>query len=340
MSTPMSTVTSTLAMARAARARGVDPTPTLARHGVSWDTLQNPDNEIPVALEFAIWDELRSQTGEPHLQLYAANELPMGTYRVLEYLTGASATVGQGLRRIARFLGIVARQVSLAEHGVGEGCGVVATTADGRPLPPMYADYTFGAIVTRVRHFHPALQVGRVDLRQPQPIDPAPYVAMFGGRVCFGASVDQLWFDRDVWDAPLATHDPSLAQVLEVHAQARLDRLERSVPVVGGDVRQAIIGALPNGAAVSDVARALHVSVRTLQRRLTAANTSYREELDVVRSELARQYLQDQEVAIAEVALLLGFADQSSFHRAFERWTGEPPGRWRAARRRPGAGPE
>jgi len=102
--------------------------------------------------------------------------------------------------------------------------------------------------------------------------------------------------------------------------------------VGGSDVRQAIIGALPNGAAVADVARALHVSVRTLQRRLTAAKTSYREELDQVRSELARQYLQDPTVAIAEVALLLGFADQSSFHRAFERWTGDPPGRWRAAR--------
>lgn len=329
MPVPMSTVTSTLAMVRAAERRGVDPAPTLARHGVPLSTLLDPDNHLPVATEFAIWDELRDRTGQPALPLFAPIELPVGTYHVVEYLIGASATVGEGLQRLARFIGIIAKQVSLtASLDAREGQLTVAA-ADGSAVPPVYADYTLGGVVGRVRHFRPHLQVARVELRRERPADVSPYLEVFRADVRFGAPADRVSFDRGEWDSPLATHDPSLARVLETHARLRLERAGQSGVALTADVRAAIIRALPDGAQVELVARALHVSVRTLQRRLGGAGTSYREALDQVRSELARQYLQDPSVAIAEVALLLGFSDQSSFHRAFERWTGETPGRWR-----------
>ncbi len=199
---------------------------------------------------------------------------------------------------------------------------------------PLYVDYTFGAVVGRVRaNDRPAHRPDLVELRRPAPVDPAPYVDVFRCDVRFGAEADQLWFSREEWDAPLDTADPTLARVLEAHAAARLEWASAAGPRVPADVRAAIIGALPDGAPVQRVARRVHMSVRTLQRRLGQAGLTYRDALDSVRSELARQYLQDARVAIAEVATLLGFADQSSFHRAFERWTGESPGRWRAGKR-------
>ena len=78
--------------------------------------------------------------------------------------------------------------------------------------------------------------------------------------------------------------------------------------------------------------RALHVSVRTLQRKLVAAGTTFKEVSEAVRSRLAEEYLTDPKVSIAEVAFLLGFSDQSSFNRAFGRWTGVSPGKWRRQR--------
>lgn len=334
MAPALSTVTSTLAMVRAAERRGVDAQPVLARHGVTMATLLDPDNHLPVSTEFAIWDELRAQTREPALQLVAPIELPLGTYHVLDYLVGVSATVGDGIRRIARFLGIIARQVQVSAHVGDDECRLVASTASGGPVPPMYVDYTFGGVVGRMRATaREAFVVKRVHLRQPMPADPEPYRAVFQCPVHFAAHEDALVFSRPQWEARLPAHDPTLAQVLETHARIRLERMAGAPVALAADVRAAIIAALPDGAPVEVVARTLGLSVRTLQRRLGEAGTTYRDALDTVRGDLAREYLHDDRVAISEVALLLGFADQRSFHRAFDRWTGETPGRWRARAR-------
>lgn len=340
MTEPMGAVASTLAMVRAAEAAGVDARSVLARHGVAMETLLNTDNQIPIARAFAIWDELRDRSGNPALHLVAPTALPVGTYHVVEYLIGASATVGEGAQRFARFIGLIARQVSVVvETDPVEG-RLVATTSSGLAVPPLYAAYTFAAFVGRVRaNFRPGLRVARVEFRQPIPSEPERYRAFFGADVFFGAAADRLCFSRDEWDTPFETGDPTLAQVLEAHARARLERAADGTSVLEARVRRAIVGALPEGAPVEAVARSLHSSVRTLQRGLREAGTTYRDLLDTVRSELARQFLEDRTVAISEVALLLGFADQSSFHRAFDRWTGQSPGRWRTAALAPPVAP-
>jgi AraC-like DNA-binding protein len=128
--------------------------------------------------------------------------------------------------------------------------------------------------------------------------------------------------------------DEPLAVLLEEHARI-LTR--RSAPVVSdfrSEVERAMASA-PEHASAEHVARALHVSVRTLQRRLVVAGTTFREVADRVRGELAQEHLVDPRTSITEVAYLLGFSDETSFNRAFRRWTGESPGRWR--RRRVGA---
>jgi AraC-like DNA-binding protein len=103
-------------------------------------------------------------------------------------------------------------------------------------------------------------------------------------------------------------------------------------------VRTSIMATLPDSADAEHVADALHMSTRTLQRRLAEAGTTFRDVLDGVRSGLAESYLTDTTVSIPEVAFLLGFSDQSSFHRAFHRWTGWAPGRWRRERKTPQVG--
>jgi AraC-like DNA-binding protein len=84
---------------------------------------------------------------------------------------------------------------------------------------------------------------------------------------------------------------------------------------------------LDRGAAVAlaDVAAALHVSERTLQRQLAAAGTSLRAELDGVRRTIALARLREERCPVAEIATALGFADQAQFSRAVRRWTGMPP---------------
>jgi AraC-like DNA-binding protein len=95
-------------------------------------------------------------------------------------------------------------------------------------------------------------------------------------------------------------------------------------------VREAIRAFLQEGAPqLGDVARGLHVSLRTLQRRLTEHGTSFQDEVDTVRRELAFQYLKDANLGVSQVAFLLGYSELSTFDRAFKRWTGMTPRIWR-----------
>jgi AraC-like DNA-binding protein len=87
--------------------------------------------------------------------------------------------------------------------------------------------------------------------------------------------------------------------------------------------------ALGSGASAEDIAARLHMSKRTLQRRLEEDGLSYQELLDRVRAEKARALVGDENLELADVAFRLGFSDVSSFSRSFRRWTGVSPGRYR-----------
>jgi AraC-like DNA-binding protein len=73
------------------------------------------------------------------------------------------------------------------------------------------------------------------------------------------------------------------------------------------------------------------MSVRSLQRRLKAAGTTFRTLLEAVRKDLGATYVRDPNIELVEVAFLLGFSDQSAFSRAFKRWTRCPPSEARTA---------
>lgn len=330
---PTIAATSTLAMVRTAAARGVDTSDLLAAAGLTQEHLEDPDARIPGPTVLALWNGLRERTADPALQLAAPATLPFGAYRVIDYLVAASATVGDGVRRFARFFGLIAEAVTLSIEEDGAAHCLCLARADGGPVPPVYVDYVFSALVSRVRmRIRPNLKVSGVDLRQHEPSATAAYAALFRAPVRFGAALDRLCFSAEEWDSPTESADAALARLMEEHARILARRLPQAVVGFRAEVQKTIASAPAEGGSAPEVARALHVSVRTLQRKLVATGTTFREVSDTVRGQLAEGYLTDPRVSIAEVAFLLGFSDQSSFNRAFRRWTGETPGRWRRMR--------
>ena len=129
--------------------------------------------------------------------------------------------------------------------------------------------------------------------------------------------------------ADIPTHNPSLWAMHERLVEDELDHLGQSL--ASTRVRTEVARILHLGEPRrEDVAARLHLTDRTLQRRLQAESVSYQQLLDDTRCELARQYLSDERRTLAEVADLLGFADQSNLFRACKRWFGMPPGQYRA----------
>lgn len=322
--------TSTLAMARAAASRGIDVRDLLAEAGLTLEYLEDPDARIPRPTVLAVWNALRERTGDPALQLVAPTSLPFGAYRVIEYMVAASATVGDGVHRFARFFGLIADDVKLSVVEGADECCLQLATVDGGAVPPVYVDYVFAAFVGRVRmRIRPDLRVCRVELRQPEPRETVPYRRLFDAPVHFGAGADRLCFAREEWGAQTVSGDSALVALLEEHARILAARPSRAVSDFAVEVEKAIASGLPDRASAEAVARALHMSVRTLQRRLTGSGTTFRQVADAVRARLAQGYLADRKVSIPEVAFMLGFSEESAFSRAFRRWTGESPSRWR-----------
>ena len=327
---PTIAATSTLAMVRTADARGVETADLLAHAGLTRAFLEDPDSRIPAPTVLQLWNALRERTGDPTLQLAAPTTLPFGAYRVIDYLVAASVSVGDGVDRFARFFALIADAITLVIERDGDDHCLCLSRADGTAVPPVYVDYVFAALVSRVRmRIRPTLSVRRVELRQPRPATFAAYENAFRAPVHFDAAVDRLAFSNEEWHAPTESADAALARLLEEHARILAQRIPPSASEFRTEVQQTIAAALAEGGSAVDVARAMHCSVRTLQRRLVRSGATFREVSDNVRGRLAEEYLRDPKVSIAEVAFLLGFSDQSSFNRAFRRWTGSSPGKWR-----------
>ena len=124
---------------------------------------------------------------------------------------------------------------------------------------------------------------------------------------------------------PFETADPQLQAILEAQVLAMFQRLTK-VKAVRDSVRRLLAGELCNGEPnLEQIAPRLHMSARTLHRRLEEEGTSFRQVLAEVRREIGARHLSERRLAIGEIAFLLGFSEPSAFHRAFKRWTGHAP---------------
>lgn len=157
------------------------------------------------------------------------------------------------------------------------------------------------------------------------------FEAFFMCPVHFESESDRLLFyDADL-ALPFRSHNPELLAALEPHLEAELQRKQE--PPLAGQVkallRSRLAGQVPT---MQQVAADLHLSLRTLQRRLAEEGTGFHQLLSQARRELAHQYLLRPDFDLGEVAYLVGYEETSSFHRAFQSWEGMSPGQWRIAR--------
>jgi AraC-like DNA-binding protein len=153
-----------------------------------------------------------------------------------------------------------------------------------------------------------------------------------GRRVVFDAAFNGFTFEKDFLSAPMKTADAKLHHVLRAHAELVLSELPRTESLTQR-VRDQVAQQLTRGGpSAEEVARELHMSRRTLSRKLLAEGTNFTDLLDDMRRRSALRYVADRELGLSEIAFLLGFSQTGAFHRAFKRWTGQTPLEYRRAR--------
>ena len=318
-------------MLDACRRLGLDTRQILEAARLDPAVLEDPDSRLPVEQVEALWRKAYELSNDPNLALHAIEVLPFGAYRVIDFLASSAPTVGAALAKVADYFPIINAVVRLP-YVVGEDEVVFGIEAPSRPstISRPYAEYTLAAVFLRTRvATNQRFPLVRVDFSHPRPADISEHERIFECPVRFDAAACQMVIAREVWDMPRTGGNPELFEVLESHARMLLDQVPSPADIVGR-VREAIETELRGGnPQLESVARRLAMSPRTLQRRLRDHGLLFNDLLNSMRFRAAKSYLAQGDIAGTEVAFLLGFVEQSSFNRAFKRWSGQTPTEFR-----------
>ncbi|MCD2172345.1 AraC family transcriptional regulator [Rhizobium sp. C4] len=169
----------------------------------------------------------------------------------------------------------------------------------------------------------------RVDLAYPPPPHAADYRRIFGCEIRFGQLENAFVCERSFYRMPLPTADPfSHRQLLEFLAYSR-QRSRVAVEIIEA-VERVLRHKLSERNHITDVARELGMSERSLRRRLAESSVSFQELLDGIRKARALELLANPAMTVEQIAHAVGFTDPHNFRRAFRRWTGATPGAMRA----------
>jgi len=311
---------------------GIDPAPLFAAEDIKVKLPIDPCVRLP----YAKVDQLRAKAeklcGDEAFGLRSASVYLPSQLGALGYAWQASLTLRKAFQRLERFVRVVndKAEVYIEDR---DASMVVTLKVNVDSRCEFARDDGALALITRMCRLvsgdHFRLQA--VNFRHAEPKDIKPYFEYFGCQLNFNQADNQFLIPLALADEMLTGANPELAILNDKVVTRRLARIDREDIIAR--VQAALMDLLPHGNISDDaVANALHMSVRTMHRKLTAENNNFRTLLVEMRRDLAEQYILDNSLTLTEISLLLGFSESSSFSRAFKSWTGTAPSEVRQAR--------
>ncbi len=319
------------AIARTLEQRGADSHALFHQAGLDPELLSDPNARYPVTGTAHLWQLAVAETGDDAIGVAVAGNVGPTTFHALGYSLSASGSLQEAFDRIVRYFRIVTDAADVAferEDGVS---WFRARIPPSKPIPAPEAIDAFMALIVRLCRdlYGPTLNPLRVELERARPRNVERFEAYFQAPVEFGAAENALCFPVEAVDRRLPGGNPELARINDQVVREYLARLDREN--ISNRVHVLLTQLLPSGTASQEnVARAMHMSLRSLQRRLSEEGVTYKSVLDDTRKELALSYMREGGHSVGELTYLLGFSDSSSFARAFKRWTGKSPRQYRA----------
>lgn len=315
----------------AAAARGVAEQSLYEAVDLDLSVIMDPDSRIPFAKLVALYEIGAQMTGDENFGLHIGESVTVSTFDLLSYCALNSPTVGAAFARVVRYNSI----------WTDGNCFRIETADEMSAIVYEYIDQSIGEhrqdsemtlamIATLCRHCAtPEFGPTSVEFQHAAPADVSMHREVFKCPLNFSAAANRLSFPTAFLSLPLPKADADLCAVLDRHAEDLLAKYPPRDSVID-QVRNALANELCGGdPSLENVAAELHLTSRTLQRKLYELGTSYNDVLDQMRRQLSMRYLRDPRLAICEVAYMLGFSESSSFHRAFKRWTGVTPKEFR-----------
>ena len=319
-------------IARALDSYGLDSDDLFRRAGLDPARLAQPLARFSYSAIQRLWGISLESSGDPCFGLRAAGFWHPTTFHALGYSWLASRNLEEAFERLVRYSSVVntASKGLLRIEKTKDSFCLVANVSRANPKPlPVAMEAGMATILGMCRnaygnHFRPLA----IDLNHSETGCARQLAELFDAPVRYSQAEYRLAIDPGIVSKSLATANPELVRVNDKVVTDYLARLDRADIVMR--VRSELIKRLPDGrVGESEIAAALNLSLRSLQRKLEDQGVSYSRLLDDTRRDLGMQYVRSPQYSLNEIAYLLGFTEPANFSRAFKRWYGQPPSQLR-----------
>lgn len=289
-------------------------------------TQYNANSRMPFTDWWHALEVIARVYNKPHIGLEVGAYIQPSHCGVLGYLSLSCEYLAEALQRFERFQRLLYEGNEASTQA--EGDQVIFSWPFDYGYSTRESDETLiSSLANYVR-----MLVGDDDLKptkvgfvHPKPDDVTPYRALLGCEVEFSCKNTFVSFPVSMLTLKVEKADPALRALLDQQAHALLDVLPN------GDhfeqqLYRFLLRAMQDGKpTIEEVAGYMKVSARTLHRRLEERELVFKQLLLRTREQLAKQYLKEGRLTLSEIALLLGYSEQSAFTRAFKQWAGQTP---------------
>ncbi|HHV70305.1 AraC family transcriptional regulator [Brucella intermedia] len=306
------------------RVRGIDVAPLMAQIGLSERVTEHVTN-----VEYGRLWWLIAETINDEFFGLAARPMRPGSFNLLCHAVLHAGTLERALRRALQFLNVVLDDPQ-GELRIRDGMAHVVLTDAGPPRPAFaYRAYWLILMGVACWLIGRRIPLRTLDFACPAPVHRQDYHKFFGAPVLFDQPVTRLVFSSSYLSLPIIRSDVALESFLR-EAPANILIRYRHDNDLSARVR-AQLNALPmaDWPSLEELASGLGMSVPTLRRRLRGEGQSFGTIKDELRFVTAERLLQENSLSVAAVAAELGYSEPSAFYRAFHKWMGQSPGRFR-----------
>jgi AraC-like DNA-binding protein len=320
---------------KAARRWNVTPEDILAGLPFTDKDLADPRMTVPVPTAITILERARKLTGEPGLGIYLGLQTYSSEHGYLGFAAMSASTIREVLELIVKYAPIRTTAFAFSTRTDGPRTALVV---DERADFGSARDIVLLSLFMGMRHMA-VVHLGRkgsngigadstfIHLTLPEP----PYYARFRHirpEVRFGRRANELVFETELLDLPLATADPVSARLAREQCEQILESVAAR-PRLVEQVAGLVVRSDGGQRSCEEVAALMRTSPRTLRRRLADEGTTFLDVRDHELRDRAIVLLRSKELSLGQIASKLGYANSANFLRAFRKWTGHPATHYR-----------
>lgn len=308
---------------------GMEASEVASRTGLDPAIFRQVDGRIPAETSIKLWDLLWETSNDPLCALKIGQIVRKQSMGVVGNLFLACNTLGEALDQSIRFHSLTNESGKIECFRQGRNCLFRYSITDPRFDSHLVIERSLSSGLTWANFFTgKKIEPLGVFFEQPEPEYASEVSKFFGCPVHYGQDNNEISFKSSILEWEGVHKNDYIKEILVGRASELSSRQDESTSQIISDFLRKNLAF--GEVSIEWLCQKLALSRTTLYRELKREGLSYQDILDNVRKELVQVYLLDRNYSLTETAYLLGYSESSTFHRAFRKWFGMPPGQWKA----------